>query len=447
MALPSTRPTLVAATVSVSGKVFKIPAVTSRSNASASATNAPVTDAVRVPPSASMTSQSTQTVRSPRLCWFMTARSERPMSRWISSVRPDCFPRAASRGVRCSVARGSIPYSLVTQPLPEPFRNWGTPSSTLAVQTTRVFPTSMRTLPSAVEIKSGVSLTGRIWSAARPSFRTHPPKNSKKCDRRRSRLARRRTQFAGRGSGCQLGSSVRAGGFSSGRSCLRLLRGQRRRVARSRNERRRRANQEEAGEVQMAGEGIHLLAVNQDFYPADLRHIGFEGARDGIHGELFALNAGRKLRRQGFGKIGDGRAVFHQVKLEKHGVGRKRAEVGIHRPADQGGENLLCPKHGIRRKAQLDFDRRERSLIIGHGPKELGLHLDVRGRCDLGLFDFAERFSLSALGLAKLVGVAAQAGKINGGHEDREQQHEHRPTRPARHQRPPPTPGSTVEDS
>ena len=32
--------------------------------------------------------------------------------------------------MRCSVARGSMPYSPVTQPLPLPFRNEGTPSST-----------------------------------------------------------------------------------------------------------------------------------------------------------------------------------------------------------------------------------------------------------------------------------------------------------------------------
>jgi len=74
-----------------------------------------------------------------------------------------------------SVARGSIPYSLVTQPLPLPFRKGGTPSSTVAVQITRVFPSSISTLPSAVEIKSGVIFRGRIWSAARPSLLTRPP--------------------------------------------------------------------------------------------------------------------------------------------------------------------------------------------------------------------------------------------------------------------------------
>src|SRR5580704_1904519 len=97
------------------------------------------------------------------------------MRRDISSVRPDCLPREDSRGVRCSVARGNMPYSPVTQPLPEPFMNCGTPSVTDAVQITRVRPTSMSTLPSAVGTKSGVIFTARIWSGARPSVRNASP--------------------------------------------------------------------------------------------------------------------------------------------------------------------------------------------------------------------------------------------------------------------------------
>ena len=46
------------------------------------------------------------------------ARSERPMSRWISTVRPLCLPFAASRSMRSGDAPGSIEYSAVTQPLP-----------------------------------------------------------------------------------------------------------------------------------------------------------------------------------------------------------------------------------------------------------------------------------------------------------------------------------------
>ena len=105
--------------------------------------------AVRVPPSACSTSQSSVTVRSPRARRSTAARSERPIRRWISSVRPLCLPRAASRAERVWVARGSIPYSAVTQPSPLPRMNDGTPSSTLAVTSTRVSPNSTSTEPSA----------------------------------------------------------------------------------------------------------------------------------------------------------------------------------------------------------------------------------------------------------------------------------------------------------
>jgi hypothetical protein len=57
--------------------------------------------------------------------------------------------RVDSRCDRVLVARGSMPYSAVTQPLPVLRRKGGTRSSTLAVQITRVFPASMRTDPSA----------------------------------------------------------------------------------------------------------------------------------------------------------------------------------------------------------------------------------------------------------------------------------------------------------
>ena len=125
-----------------------------------SATNAPVIEAVRVPPSAWMTSQSIQMVRSPSLARSTTARSDLPIRRWISCVRPPTRPRADSRGVRVSVERGSMPYSPVTQPLPPLRIQEGTDSSTDAVQITRVLPSSISAEPSAVEMKSGTILTG-----------------------------------------------------------------------------------------------------------------------------------------------------------------------------------------------------------------------------------------------------------------------------------------------
>ena len=46
----------------------------------------------------------------------IAARSDLPISRWISCVLPDCLPRAASRPIREPVERGNIPYSAVIQP-------------------------------------------------------------------------------------------------------------------------------------------------------------------------------------------------------------------------------------------------------------------------------------------------------------------------------------------
>jgi len=90
----------------------------SQLTASASATYAPVIEAHLVPPSAWVTSQSILIILSPSASMSTTARRDLPIRRWISCVRPLCFPLAASRSVRVPVARGSIPYSAVTQPFP-----------------------------------------------------------------------------------------------------------------------------------------------------------------------------------------------------------------------------------------------------------------------------------------------------------------------------------------
>src|SRR3954468_21081814 len=141
------------------------------SSASASATKAPVIDAVRVPPSAWMTSQSTQMVRSPSAGRFVTDRNDRPIRRWISCVRPPTFPCEASRCIRVLVARGSMPYSAVTQPFPLLRRKGGTRSSTLAVQMTLVCPALISTDPSAWIVYSGMRLVSRSWLAGRWSDR------------------------------------------------------------------------------------------------------------------------------------------------------------------------------------------------------------------------------------------------------------------------------------
>src|ERR1700732_5170905 len=134
---------------------------------SASATQAPVIEAVRVPPSACSTSQSTVIWRSPRASRSTLARNERPIRRWISTVRPPCLPAAASRRVRSSVARGSMPYSAVTQPRPWPLSQGGRRSSRVAVTSTWVSPNLTMQEPSAYLTTPRSSETGRSSSGAR----------------------------------------------------------------------------------------------------------------------------------------------------------------------------------------------------------------------------------------------------------------------------------------
>ena len=122
-----------------------------------------------------MTSQSSVICRSPSFCRSTTERKERPISRWISCVRPLCLPRAASRLPRVCVARGSIEYSPVTQPSPLPRIHGGTFRSTLAVHSTRVSPKLMRHEPSACLVKPVSMVMARISSGARPEGRIIVP--------------------------------------------------------------------------------------------------------------------------------------------------------------------------------------------------------------------------------------------------------------------------------
>ena len=96
-----------------------------------------------------------------------TPRSERPISRWISTPRPSCLPRLMSRAFRSPVDAGSIAYSPVTQPRPLPSIQRGTLSFTEAVQITRVSPCEIRADPSAVRTKPRSIVTGRRSAGAR----------------------------------------------------------------------------------------------------------------------------------------------------------------------------------------------------------------------------------------------------------------------------------------
>src|SRR6185503_14681350 len=142
---------------------------------SASATQAPVIEAVRVPPSAWMTSQSMVIWRSPMATRSTTERKERPIRRWISTVRPPCLPAEASRRVRSLVARGSMPYSAVTQPRPWPLSHGGRRSSRLAVTRTWVSPNFTKHEPSAYFTTPRSSETGRNSSTCRRLGRIWAP--------------------------------------------------------------------------------------------------------------------------------------------------------------------------------------------------------------------------------------------------------------------------------
>ena len=87
-------------------------------------------------------------------------------------MRPEGRPFDTSRGVRFSVARGSMEYSAVTQPLPVPRRNCGTPSSTDAAHSTRVLPTVISAEPSAV-FRYPVSIVDGTHLVRPPVIRSH----------------------------------------------------------------------------------------------------------------------------------------------------------------------------------------------------------------------------------------------------------------------------------
>src|SRR5687768_5030068 len=99
----------------------------------------------------------------------MTARNDRPISLEISWVRPPIRPLTDSRSERVLVAAGSMAYSAVTQPRPDPLRQRGTPSEAEAAHSTRVLPNSISTDPAAWSSQFRVIVIARSSSSARPS--------------------------------------------------------------------------------------------------------------------------------------------------------------------------------------------------------------------------------------------------------------------------------------
>ena len=131
-----------------------------------SATQAPVIDAVRVPPSASSTSQSTVICRSPSAPQ-VDHGAQRPADQPLDLLRPArLLARAASRRVRVVVARGSMPYSAVTQPCPvlAQERRHALLDARRAQHIGVAEPDQARAL--GLERHPGSMVTARIWSGA-----------------------------------------------------------------------------------------------------------------------------------------------------------------------------------------------------------------------------------------------------------------------------------------
>ena len=122
---------------------------TAHSKASLSAAQAALTAAVRVPPSAWITSQSTFTIISPICFRWTTERSDRPISREISLERPPVY---WLRRIRCSDEPGSMLYSAVIQPDPDFCIHLGTELLMEAVASTTVRPISIRTDPGVISV-------------------------------------------------------------------------------------------------------------------------------------------------------------------------------------------------------------------------------------------------------------------------------------------------------
>ena len=98
----------------LSGFSGTTPSSTNFLHASATASIPPFTEAVRVPPSASRTSQSISIVIPGIFSKSTAILSERPIKRWISAVLPEIL--VLSRALLTFVEPGRSEYSAVSQP-------------------------------------------------------------------------------------------------------------------------------------------------------------------------------------------------------------------------------------------------------------------------------------------------------------------------------------------
>ena len=128
-------PAEIAATWPVRGRRLSLLSRTSPMSASCSATHAPVMDAVRVPPSAWITSQSMVTVTSPSFSMRTTLRRLRPMRRAISMLRPLRAPysRFDLRAVECLDAPTGQPEVVMNGALAKTYASAGVSSILVSV--------------------------------------------------------------------------------------------------------------------------------------------------------------------------------------------------------------------------------------------------------------------------------------------------------------------------
>ena len=127
-------------------------------------------DAVRVPPSAWMTSQSMVIWRGPERAQF-DRRAQRAADQPLDLLAAAARRRARER---VWVARGSIAYSAVTQPLPLPFEERRHLLLDRGGADHPVSPNAISAEPSAYRLQSGVMTTVRSSSGFLPSGRMGP---------------------------------------------------------------------------------------------------------------------------------------------------------------------------------------------------------------------------------------------------------------------------------
>src|SRR5262245_50228567 len=100
----------------------------------------------------------------------------------------------------------------------------------------------------------------------------------------------------------------------------------------------------------MASQSVDFLPVNQNLQPLHLWNVGFQGSRNRVYRELFALNSRRGGGGKRLRKIGNACSVRQQIKRQQGRIRRQSAQVGVYRTGEQSVQYLFGAKDGVRRK-------------------------------------------------------------------------------------------------